>query len=70
MALNKSAKVAVPEHGTVKKRMGDLLGRRQKCAVVRQDSQVPPGSIERGERAMVVSAYLGGLAGSTEVFSR
>ncbi len=29
-----------------------------------ETAQVPPGSIERGERAMVVSAYLGGLAGS------
>ena len=29
--------------------------------------QVPPGSIERGERAKVISAYLGGLAGSGEV---
>ncbi len=32
-----------------------------------ETAQVPPGSIERGERAMVVSAYLGGLAGSVEV---
>lgn len=30
--------------------------------------QVPPGSIERGERAKVVSAYLGGLTGSGKVF--
>ncbi len=29
-----------------------------------ETAQVPPGSIKRGERAMVVSAYLGGLAGS------
>ncbi len=29
-----------------------------------ETAQVPPGSIERGERALVVSAYLGGLAGS------
>ena len=30
--------------------------------------QVPPGSIERGERAKVVSAYLGGLAGSVKFY--
>ena len=28
----------------------------------REGLQVPPGSIERGERTMVVQAYLGGLA--------
>ena len=28
----------------------------------RKGLQVPPGSIERGERTMVVQAYLGGLA--------
>lgn len=33
-------------------------------------AQVPPGSIERGERAKVVSAYLGGLAGSGKNFFR
>lgn len=31
----------------------------------REGLQVPPGSIERGERTMVVQAYLGGLAVST-----
>ena len=33
-----------------------------------ETEQVPPGSIERGERAKVVSAYLGGLAGSGKSF--
>ena len=28
----------------------------------REGLQVPPGSMERGERTMVVQAYLGGLA--------
>ena len=30
--------------------------------------QVPPESIERGERTKVVPVYLGGLTGSGEVF--
>lgn len=34
-----------------------------------ETAQVPPGSIARGERAKVVPAYLGGLAGSVKVFS-
>ena len=34
------------------------------CNRKREGAQVPPGSIERGERARVISAYLGGLAGS------
>ena len=34
------------------------------CNRKREVVQVPPGSIERGERAKVIPAYLGGLAGS------
>ena len=34
------------------------------CNREREGTQVPPGSIERGERAKVIPAYLGGLAGS------
>ena len=36
------------------------------CNRKREVPQVPPGSIERGERAKVVSAYLGGLPNSGE----
>lgn len=34
------------------------------CNRQREGAQVPPGSIERGERAKGLPAYLGGLAGS------
>jgi hypothetical protein len=32
----------------------------------REVEEIPPGSIERGERAKVVHAYLGGLTDSVE----
>ena len=35
---------------------------------ISENVQVPPGSVERGERAKVISAYLGGLTGSGKVF--
>ena len=31
---------------------------------ISESKEIPPGSIERGERAKGVSAYLGGLTGS------
>jgi len=32
----------------------------------REAGEIPPGPIERGERIKVISAYLGGLAGSAK----
>jgi len=31
---------------------------------ISESKEIPPGSIERGERAKVIPAYLGGLTGS------
>ena len=45
------------------------LGAGRNVQSISETVQVPPGSRERGERAMVISTYLGGLAGSVEVFS-
>ena len=44
------------------------LGAGSNVQLLSETVQVPPGSIERGERVRVVSAYLGGLTGSGEVF--
>lgn len=45
-----------------------LTGAGSNVQSISETEQVPPGSIERGERAKVVSAYLGGLAGSGKYF--
>ena len=44
------------------------LGAGSNVQLLSETVQVPPGSIERGERARVESAYLGGLADSGDFF--